>query len=70
MRRPNERLIAAPPISTGKSHAARSSSCTQSGICFDVETSSADRPIASAPTSIALSMIVLTGTCLPRSNTV
>jgi hypothetical protein len=47
-----------------------SSSCTHNGICFDVDTSNADNPIASAFTSMALSMIVLTGTCFPRSNTV
>ena len=41
-----------------------------SGICFEVETSSAESPIASAFSSIAALMIVSTGTCLPRSTTV
>ena len=50
-RRPKRRLIAAPPISTGMCRPRRSSSCTQSGICLDVDTSSAERPIASAFTS-------------------
>ena len=40
------------------------------GICFEVETSSADRPIASASCSWAASRITSTGTCLPRSTTV
>jgi hypothetical protein len=40
------------------------------GICFEVETSSAESPIASAPSSTAEEMIVSTGTCLPRSTTV
>jgi hypothetical protein len=42
----------------------------QAGICLDVETSSALRPIAVASCSLAASMIVPTGTCLPRSTTV
>jgi hypothetical protein len=63
-------LIAAPPMSTGISMPRRSSSCTQSGICLLVETSSAESPIASAFTSTAFSRIVFTGTCLPRSTTV
>ena len=48
MRRPKSRLIAAPPISTGNGSARSCSSCTHSGICFEVETSSAERPIAVA----------------------
>ena len=42
----------------------------QVGICFEVETSSAERPIASASFSTAALMISSTGTCLPRSITV
>ena len=60
-------MIAAPPISTGNSSPRWCSSWTQSGICFEVETSSAESPIASASCSTAASMIVSTGTCLPRS---
>ena len=48
MRRPKSRLIAAPPISTGNSSPRSCSSWTQAGICLEVETSSAERPIASA----------------------
>ncbi len=40
------------------------------GICFEVETSSALRPIAVASCSLAASRIVWIGTCLPRSTTV
>ena len=43
---------------------------TQIGICLEVETSSAESPIASASFSTAASMIASTGTCLPRSITV
>jgi hypothetical protein len=70
VRRPKSRLIAAPPISTGNSSPRWCSSWMQVGICFEVETSSAERPIASASFSTAASMIVSTGTCLPRSITV
>lgn len=48
----------------------RSSSCTHSGICFEVETSSAESPTASALCSTAASTMRFTGTCLPRSTTV
>ena len=41
-----------------------------SGICLDVLTSSAERPMAVALTSTAFEMIVSAGTCLPRSMTV
>jgi hypothetical protein len=70
MRRPKSRLIAAPPISTGKPWPFSCSSATHAGICFEVDTSSAERPIASASFSTAAVMIVSTGTCLPRSITV
>src|SRR6185436_18798120 len=63
-------LMAAPPTSSGYSFPRRKSSCAQSGICLEVETSSAERPMASAPTSSAFSMMVFTGTCFPRSNTI
>ncbi|MNT66158.1 hypothetical protein D3C72_2041990 [compost metagenome] len=65
--RPKLRLMAAPPTITGKESPRWWSSLTIRGICLEVETKSAERPMASAPTSIALSMMVLTGTCLPRS---
>ena len=42
----------------------------QVGICFEVDTSRAESPIASASFETAASMIVSTGTCLPRSITV
>ena len=70
MRRPKSRLIAAPPISTGNSSFLECSSWTAAGICFEVETSRAERPIASAFSSIAELTIVSIGTCLPRSTTV
>ena len=57
-RRPNLRLIAAPPISTGYSRPCACSSWIASGICLEVETSSADRPIAVASCSLAASRIV------------
>ena len=41
-----------------------------SGICLEVETNNADKPIAVALASTALVMIVSAGTCLPRSITV
>ena len=41
-----------------------------SGICLEVETSSALSPMAVASCSLAASMIVPIGTCLPRSMTV
>jgi hypothetical protein len=70
MRRPKSRLIAAPPIRTGNSWPFSCSSATQAGICLEVETSRAERPIASASFSTAAVMIVSIGTCLPRSTTV
>ena len=70
MRRPKSRLIAAPPTSTGNSSPRWCSSWTQIGICFEVDTSRAESPIASASFSTAALMIVSTGTCLPRSITV
>ena len=70
MRRPKPRLMAAPPMITGKRSPRASSPCRHAGICLLVLTSSALSPMASASTSTALSMIVFTGTCLPRSNTV
>ena len=48
MRRPKRRLMAAPPTSTGKSSLRRCSSLMISGICLEVETSSAERPMAVA----------------------
>ena len=69
MRRPKSRLIAAPPTSTGYSSPRSCSSWTASGICLEVETSSAERPIAVASCSCAASRIVPIGTCLPRSTT-
>ena len=48
MRRPKRRLMAAPPTSTGICKPRRASSLTISGICFEVLTSSADNPMASA----------------------
>ncbi len=70
MRRPNLRLMAAPPMSTGKLRPRRASSLTIRGICLDVLTSRALRPMASALYSCAFSIMVLAGTCLPRSCTV
>ena len=42
----------------------------QAGICLEVDTSSAESPIAVALCSWAASRIVWIGTCLPRSTTV
>ncbi len=57
-------------MTSGKVRFRRFSSSTQNGICFEVDTSRAERPIASAFTATAFSITVAIGTCLPRSCTV
>ena len=51
MRRPKRRLMAAPPMRTGYFSPRRPNSLTINGICFDVLTNRALRPIAVASTS-------------------